>query len=200
MGKCELGPLLRNPCFGFSAGPMLICAWQLPFCWPEPRPLSQPPCCVHELQGGSRKAVCGAIRPAEWRTYPPIRQCLTLAPPSTLPHPSSPCQLSLTLAARSHPLTQPAYARPRNVLVFINPFSGSRRSRHTWQSHVMPVFLKARIRFTVIETTEQVRCVAHSWTCFSSIAWGFIGMRGSEAGHTTYFKARNTGNLIKSVA
>lgn len=41
VGKCELGPLLRDPCFGFSAGPMLICAWQLPFCWPERRPLSR---------------------------------------------------------------------------------------------------------------------------------------------------------------
>ncbi|KAG2498761.1 hypothetical protein HYH03_003500 [Edaphochlamys debaryana] len=45
--------------------------------------------------------------------------------------------------------------RPRNLLVFVNPFSGARRARSVWERDVEPVFQKARIKSNVVDTTKQ---------------------------------------------
>jgi len=50
---------------------------------------------------------------------------------------------------------QLSHDRPRNLLVFVNPYSGARRAGSVWQHEAMPVFQKARIKFTVIETLQQ---------------------------------------------
>ncbi len=49
-------------------------------------------------------------------------------------------------------------ARPRSLLVFVNPYSGARRARHVWERQVLPVFKRARIKVHAVETTKQV-CV-----------------------------------------
>ncbi|GFH29565.1 DAGKc domain-containing protein, partial [Haematococcus lacustris] len=54
--------------------------------------------------------------------------------------------------ARIESQLQLCWDRPRNLLVFINPFSGARMARAVWEQQAMPVFVKARIRFTAIET------------------------------------------------
>ncbi len=54
------------------------------------------------------------------------------------------------------PALWPAGRRPRNLLVFVNPFSGSRRARQVWAFEGAPVFLKAGIKCTVIETMAMV--------------------------------------------
>ncbi|KAJ9533266.1 hypothetical protein QJQ45_018391 [Haematococcus lacustris] len=54
--------------------------------------------------------------------------------------------------ARIESQLQLCWDRPRNLLVFINPFSGARKARAVWEQQAMPVFVKARIRFTAIET------------------------------------------------
>ncbi|GLC35358.1 hypothetical protein PLESTB_000573200 [Pleodorina starrii] len=45
--------------------------------------------------------------------------------------------------------------RPRNLLVFINPYAGSRLARLTWEREVQPVFQRAKITVNAVETTKQ---------------------------------------------
>ena len=42
--------------------------------------------------------------------------------------------------------------RPKNLLVFINPYSGSGASSKVWSEVVQPVFSKARVKSTLVET------------------------------------------------
>jgi diacylglycerol kinase family enzyme len=42
--------------------------------------------------------------------------------------------------------------RPRRLLVFVNPFGGSRRAAQIWRSTVRPVFDKAGIKCRAVET------------------------------------------------
>lgn len=42
--------------------------------------------------------------------------------------------------------------RPRRLLVFVNPFGGSRRAAQIWQNVVKPVFDKAGIKSSAVET------------------------------------------------
>jgi len=42
--------------------------------------------------------------------------------------------------------------RPRNLLVFLNPFSGAKRARQVWEGAAMPIFQRARIKYAVVET------------------------------------------------
>jgi len=46
----------------------------------------------------------------------------------------------------------PVCCRPRRLLVFCNPFGGSRRARQIWESVVRPVFDKAGIKSSAVET------------------------------------------------
>ncbi|GLI70536.1 hypothetical protein VaNZ11_015451 [Volvox africanus] len=45
--------------------------------------------------------------------------------------------------------------RPRNLLVFINPYAGTRLARLTWERHALPVFQRAGIAVNAVETTKQ---------------------------------------------
>eukprot|EP00983_Pelagomonas_calceolata_P087746 1157024-Pelagomonas_calceolata.AAC.8 len=47
--------------------------------------------------------------------------------------------------------------RPKNLLVLINPFSGAKRSRVVWEQKARPVFEKAHIKYTLVETLHAVR-------------------------------------------
>ncbi|GAX83936.1 hypothetical protein CEUSTIGMA_g11360.t1 [Chlamydomonas eustigma] len=42
--------------------------------------------------------------------------------------------------------------RPRSLMVFLNPVSGSWQARQFWEGKALPVFNKARVKCTVIET------------------------------------------------
>ena len=42
--------------------------------------------------------------------------------------------------------------RPRRLLVFVNPFGGSRRAGQIWETVVRPVFDKAGIRSAAVHT------------------------------------------------
>ena len=42
--------------------------------------------------------------------------------------------------------------RPRRLLVFVNPFGGSKRAGQIWESVVRPVFDKAGIRSAAVHT------------------------------------------------
>lgn len=46
----------------------------------------------------------------------------------------------------------PASCRPRRLLVFVNPFGGARRGKKIWDTVVRPVFDKAGIKCTAVET------------------------------------------------
>lgn len=45
--------------------------------------------------------------------------------------------------------------RPKNLLVFVNPYSGSKKAAQAWETEVLPVFQKARIKYKLIETERQ---------------------------------------------
>ena len=45
-----------------------------------------------------------------------------------------------------------AACRPRRLLVFVNPFGGSRRAHQIWETTVRPVFDKAGIKSHPVET------------------------------------------------
>uniref|UniRef100_A0A7S3QT80 DAGKc domain-containing protein n=1 Tax=Dunaliella tertiolecta TaxID=3047 RepID=A0A7S3QT80_DUNTE len=47
---------------------------------------------------------------------------------------------------------QMCHDRPKNLLVLINPFSGAKRSRVVWEQKARPVFEKAHIKYTLVET------------------------------------------------
>lgn len=54
--------------------------------------------------------------------------------------------------------------RPKSLLVLINPFSGAKRSKLVWEQKARPVFDKARIKYTMVETTHAVRvCLGCVW-------------------------------------
>lgn len=72
-----------------------------------------------------------------------------------------PCQLVLETAAegvlrewlqRINAAIAQQPRRPRRLLVFCNPFGGSRRARQIWESVVRPVFDKAGIKSSAVET------------------------------------------------
>lgn len=42
--------------------------------------------------------------------------------------------------------------RPQRLLVFVNPFGGSRRAQQIWETTVRPVFDKASIKSRAVET------------------------------------------------
>ena len=50
----------------------------------------------------------------------------------------------------ANPLPSPQ--RPRRLLVFVNPFAGARRGKKIWDTVVRPVFDKAGIKCTAVET------------------------------------------------
>jgi len=62
--------------------------------------------------------------------------------------------------------------RPRHLLVLINPFSGAKRSRLVWEQKARPVFEKAHIKYTLVETLHPVRLgYALQRTCGAGNAW-----------------------------
>ena len=40
--------------------------------------------------------------------------------------------------------------------MYVNPFSGARRARHIWERVAAPVFQRARVAVTVVETAKMV--------------------------------------------
>eukprot|EP00798_Chlamydomonas_sp_ICE-L_P020659 gene20659-27445_t len=49
-----------------------------------------------------------------------------------------------------------ALGRPRNLLIFINPVSGTRKCLKLWELSVQPMLERAEVKFTVVETMRQV--------------------------------------------
>lgn len=45
--------------------------------------------------------------------------------------------------------------RPKSLLVFVNPYSGAKKGKQIWDSETLPIFEKARVKYTIIETTRQ---------------------------------------------
>ncbi|KAG2432474.1 hypothetical protein HXX76_008819 [Chlamydomonas incerta] len=45
--------------------------------------------------------------------------------------------------------------RPRNLLVYVNPFSGAGRARHVWERVAAPIFQRARVAVTVVDTAKM---------------------------------------------
>ena len=76
----------------------------------------------------------------------------------------SPCPLCSSSSSQSkwlpasnrhvpgRPSPPPPCCRPRRLLVFLNPFGGSRRARQTWDNVVKPVFDKAGVKSRAVET------------------------------------------------
>jgi diacylglycerol kinase family enzyme len=65
--------------------------------------------------------------------------------------------------------------RPKQLLVLINPFGGSRCARQTWETTVRPVFDAARIRSRAVTTRDA----GHARALMSPEEFG--GVRGVVA-------------------
>ena len=62
----------------------------------------------------------------------------------------------------------PPARRPRRLLVFVNPFGGARRGKKIWDTVVRPVFDKAGIKCTAVETQHG----GHARALLTSECWG----------------------------
>ncbi|XP_029464324.1 ceramide kinase-like isoform X2 [Rhinatrema bivittatum] len=88
--------------------------------------------------------------------------------------------------------------RPKNLLIFINPFGGKRQARKIFQTRIAPLFELAGIKSTVVETTRANQARDHilegdlegldGLVCvggdgmFSELMHGLIGRTQKEAG------------------
>lgn len=76
--------------------------------------------------------------------------------------------------------------RPRRLLVFLNPFGGSRRARQIWENVVRPVFDKAGIKSSAVETQHG----GHARALLTSECGGVACMMRQQWRRSTWGHAR----------
>ena len=83
----------------------------------------------------------------------------------------------------------PPARRPRRLLVFVNPFGGARRGKKIWDTVVRPVFDKAGIKCTAVETQHG----GHARALLTSECWGVDGQMCREQERSSSFPLCGSG-------
>lgn len=148
-----------NPAAWFPRQVRMRCAWHSIRLCSDGRGNWAPSCFVHACTAGVHGCSCMSPCPrrvtcANSDGFLATRACHLLP---------APCSLQLVLETASEGILDDWQQRistavgreprrPRRLLVFVNPFGGSRRAAQIWQNVVKPVFDKAGIKSSAVET------------------------------------------------